>query len=179
VHLNVYLSGGARGCALTPAGLNAGHNVHNLAVLEALARAKEAVAAGVAADASGPRRSGTGLPGDELRIDALPFVDFRDTRREGVARIASYPGCGSTTNEAGREVLYRLELAQPTNVRAFVISLGAADIDLHVLSSPSGEGCVSRNDRVVTRQLAAGTWWLSLDTFQAAAGEYLLVVMAD
>jgi hypothetical protein len=179
VHLNVFLSGGARGCVLTSAGLGFGHNARNLATLEALSRTWTALTTGVAPETTAPRRGGTGLPGDELVISTLPFVDVRDTRTDGVARLASYPGCGSTAAETGREVLYRLELTQPTALRAFVVSLGTADVDLHLLSAPSGDACVSRHDRLVTRQLPAGTWWLSVDTFHDAAGEYLLVVMAD
>ena len=184
VHLNVYVSGSVKGCALTPAGLGYGHNTRNLVTLESLSRTWSAVAAGTAPDATAPRISGTGLPGDEVVISSLPFVDVRDTRTDGVARLDSYPGCASAANESGREVLYRLELAQATNVRVFVVSLGTADIDVHLLSDPaSGQSCVVRNDKFFVRQLAAGTYWLSLDTYQSAsgvlAGEYLVGVIAE
>jgi len=184
IHLNVYAPNVVRGCVLTTAGLGFGHNVRNLATLEALSRAWGAVSANSVPDATAPRRTGTGLPGAEIPITSLPFVDSRDTRIDGVARLDSYPGCASTANESGREVLYRLELAQPTNVRIFVVSLGTADIDVHLLSDPaSGQACVARNDKVITRALPAGTHWLSLDTFQSSAGvlagEYILSVLAD
>ncbi|MFZ5440568.1 MAG: SGNH/GDSL hydrolase family protein [Myxococcota bacterium] len=178
IHLSVFGAGGARACVFTPAGLGAGHNVRNLVVLEALARARAAVVEGVASDDLAPRREGSGLPGDELVIDALPFVDPRDTRTAGTARMGSYPGCGALA-EGGREVLYRLELRQPTAVRAFVVSPGGADVDLHLLSALTGEACLARGDRLLTRQLAAGRYWLSVDSTAAQAGEYLLVVMAD
>jgi hypothetical protein len=124
------------------------------------------------------------LRGDEIVIDSLPFVDVRDTRTDGVARIDTYPGCASAANESGREVLYRLELSQPTNVRVFVVSLGTSDIDVHLMSdTTSGQSCVVRNDKFFVRQLAAGTHWLSLDTYQSAAGvlpgEYLVGVIAE
>jgi hypothetical protein len=185
IHLNVYTpAGSARGCVMTAAGLDFGHNVRNLATLEGLDRAWRAVEDGTAFDTTAPRRSGSGRPGEEIVISSLPFVDDRDTRVDGAANIDHYPGCGSAANESGREVLYRLELAQPTNVRAFVISLGTADIDIHLLSAAGpGSACVVRNDKVITRQLSAGTYWLSLDTYQGSGGllpgEYVLVVMAD
>ncbi len=184
VHLNVYVSGSVKGCALTAAGLGFGHNTRNLVTLEGLSRAWGAVESGAAPDATAPRIQGTGLPGDEVVISSLPFVDVRDTRVDGVARIDSYPGCAATQNESGREVLYRLELSQPTNVRVFVVSLGTSDVDVHLLSEPtSGQSCVARNDKVIVRQLAAGTHWLSLDTYQSAAGmlpgEYLVGVIAE
>ncbi|MFO0598268.1 MAG: SGNH/GDSL hydrolase family protein [Myxococcaceae bacterium] len=184
VHLNVYFpSAGARGCVFTTSGLGYGHNVRNLATQEGLDRAWRATTQGTAPDAMGPRMSGTGKRGDAIVIPSLPFVDARDTRVDGEANLASYPGC-STTNESGPEVLYRLELTQSINLRAFVVSLGTADIDLHLLSAPdSGQACLARNDKVITRALTPGTYWLSLDTYQASTGvlpgEYLLVVMAE
>ena len=180
VHLNVYVPSGARGCVMNTTGLGFGHNTRNLATLEGVSRAWDAVSGRAAPDATAPRIQGTGLPGDEVVITSLPFVDVRDTRTDGVARINTYPGCGSAANESGREVLYRLELAQPTNVRVFVVSLGTSDIDVHLMSdTSSGQSCVARNDKFIVRQLAAGTHYLSLDTFQAAGGEYLVGVIAE
>lgn len=183
VHLNSYTtSAGVRACVLNSAGLDFGQNVRNLATLETLDRAWRAVTSGTVADATTPRIVGSGLPGDEVVIDALPFVDSRDTRVEGAANIASYPGC-TTTNESGPEVLYKLTLTQQTNLRAFVVSLGNSDIDLHLLSAPNGTDCLARNDKVIAQTLQAGTYWLSLDTYESSAavlpGEYLLVVMAE
>lgn len=184
VHLNVYVPGAVRPCVLNATGLGFGHNTRNLHTLEALSRAWDAVEGRAAPDATAPRIAGTGLPGDEVVINSLPFVDVRDTRIDGVARLNTYPGCASTANESGREVLYRLELSQPTNVRVFVVSLGSADVDVHLLSDPnSGQACVVRNDKFFVRQLAAGTHFLSLDTFQSSAGvlagEYLVGVLAE
>jgi lysophospholipase L1-like esterase len=184
VHLSTYFtSAGARGCVFAAAGLDFGQNVRNLATLEALDRAWRAVESNTASDSTAPRILGTGLPGDEVVISSLPFVDARDTRIDGAANIASYPGCNATQNESGREVLYRLEVTQALNLRAFVVSLGTSDVDLHLLSSPSGAGCLQRNDKVITRALTPGTYWLSLDTYEGSGGplpgEYLLVVMAE
>lgn len=184
VHLNVYVPSSVRACSFTAAGLAFGHNTRNLATLEALSRTWDAVERRVAPDAAAPRIRGTGLPGDEVVISSLPFVDVRDTRTDGVARINAYPGCAAAANESGREVLYRLELAQPTNVRVFVVSLGTSDIDVHLLSdTTSGQSCVVRNDKFFVRQLAAGTHYLSLDTYQSSAGvlagEYLVGVIAE
>lgn len=184
VHLNVYATTTARGCLLTGSALDFGHNRRNLLTLAALDRAWSAVEGRPPPDDDVPRRPGRGVLGDPVVIDALPFVDARDTRVDGAARLDAYPGCQSAANEGGREVLYRLDLAQPAQVRAFVVAVGGADVDVHVLSSPeSGQACVQRHDRLVVRQLAAGTHWLALDTYVAdgapLAGEYVLVVMAE
>ncbi|MEW6430051.1 MAG: SGNH/GDSL hydrolase family protein [Myxococcota bacterium] len=184
VHLNVYAPSGARGCVLTPAGLGYGHNTRNLLTLEALARARGAVLGEAAPDATAPLRGGDGTLASPIVIDGLPFVDVRDTRVDGERRVASYPGCASAANESGPEVLYRLELAQPATVRAFVVSLSGVDVDVHLLSAPGdGQACLARNDKVVVRALAAGTSWLALDTYVSGgvelAGEYLLAVLVD
>ena len=184
VHLNVYVPTGVRGCVFTAAGLGFGHNTRNLHTLEGLSRAWDAVEGRPAPDQTAPRIRGTGLPGDEIVITSLPFVDVRDTRTDGVARINSYPGCASTANESGPEVLYKLELTQPTNVRVFVVSTGTSDIDVHLMSDTnSGQSCVVRNDKFFVRQLAAGTHYLSLDTYQSSSsvlpGEYLVGVIAE
>lgn len=183
VHLNVYTPGGARGCVLNATGLDYGNNVRNLLTLEALDRARRAVAEGLASDDTAPRRSGSGLPADPIDITALPFVDVRDTRVDGASNVARYDSC-STANEGGPEVLYRLVLDHPAHLRLFVVSRTGADVDLHLLSGPDGvTDCVARNDKVLVQDLAAGTWWLSLDTFVNASGalpgEYLLVVLEE
>ncbi len=179
IHLASY-SGGA--CQFTPAGLEFGHNLRNLATLEALDRTRRAVESGATPDSSTWRILGSGLPNEEIAIDELPFVDSRDTRIDGAANIASYPGC-TNTNESGAEVLYKLNLTHTTNLRAYVISLGDADIDLHLLSAPNGTDCLTRNDKVIAQTLQPGTYWLSLDTYESSTavlpGEYLLVVMAE
>ncbi|MDP2274188.1 MAG: SGNH/GDSL hydrolase family protein [Archangium sp.] len=184
VHLNVYVLGAVRPCVLNAAGLAFGHNVRNLHTLEGLSRAWDAVEGRAAPDTTAPRIEGTGLPGDEVLISSLPFVDVRDTRTDGVARINAYSGCASAANESGREVLYKLELSQPTTVRVFVVSLGSADIDVHLLRDVnSGQSCVVRHDKFLVRQLSAGTHYLSLDTYQSSAGvlagEYLVGVIAE
>jgi hypothetical protein len=66
----------------------------------------------------------------------------------------------------------------------FVVSLNGSDIDIHLLSAPDGASCIERNDtQIIRTNLAAGTWWLSLDTFvssgTAKSGEFLLGVMTD
>ena len=183
VHLNVYAPSGARGCVLTTAGLQYGSNVRNLVTLEALARAADALASRPAPDATAPVRTGDGSQPRPIVIDALPFVDVRDTRTAGSSNIDRYPGCSSTADEAGPEVLYRLDLAQPTTVRAFVVSLGSSDVDVHLLADPpSGAACLLRNDKVIVTTLQPGRYWLSLDTYVSAGtpkpGEYLVAVLA-
>lgn len=183
VHLNVFtVSGLARGCLLTTQGLQYGHNVRNLLTLEALTRLRGAVLSSVAPDAAAPTRQGAGTSVDPFVVEALPFVDVRDTRTMGERRIASYSGC-STANEGGPEVLYRFEVTRPMTVRATVAMVGTtADVDVHLLrGSPTGAACVTRHDKTFTAALTPGTYYFSLDTYVSAGrelpGEYALVVL--
>ncbi|MBL8923515.1 MAG: SGNH/GDSL hydrolase family protein [Myxococcaceae bacterium] len=182
LHLNVYApTGGARGCLLTSAGLAYGNNVRNLLTLEALARARGAVTAGQSSDTAAPTLAGSGTAVEPLVIPSLPFVDVRDTARDGARGVATWSGC-STANEGGPEVVYRLEATRAQTVRATVVSLGASDIDVHLLrDTVTASSCVSRNDKTVTFAVTPGAWFLVLDTFVSSgverAGEYALVVM--
>lgn len=184
IHLNVYAPGGsARGCVLTATGLDYGHNTRNLLTLQSLDRARAALGGQPAPDAPGTPLAGAGTLGDPFIIPSLPFVDFRDTRAGATNRVSAWTGC-STANEGGPEFLYRLTLTQPANLRAVVVSLGTADIDVHVVDATgSAAGCLARADRVVTAPLAPGTYHLALDTFVTGgvplSGEYLVAVLAD
>lgn len=175
VHLQTY-SGGA--CKLTAAGLAQGNNVRNLIVLEALDRIRRTVLGSEAApDADAPRLAGTGSPGDPFVIGALPFADRRNTATDGADAIAMY-GC-ATQDERGNELYYKLELAAPAMIHAYVIDTDA-DIDLHLLAgAPTADACVARGDTAVERQLAPGTYYLVADTYAGKAGDYTIVVMAD
>ena len=184
VHLNVYAPSGTRGCVFTAAGLDYGHNNRNLLTLEALDRARRAVLNQAAPDTAGaPALAGQGTLASPFVVPSLPFVDLRDTRSGAANRISTYSSC-SNANEGGPEVLYRFTLTQPTALRAIVVSLGGADIDVHVLdSSALPQGCIARADKVATAQLQPGTYHLSLDSYvsggTALAGEYLVVLLAD
>ncbi|MHB8873224.1 MAG: SGNH/GDSL hydrolase family protein [Myxococcaceae bacterium] len=185
VHLNVYFPPvGTRGCDLTATGLRYGHNTRNLLNLTALDRARGALEGQPAPDATAPVQRGSGTLADPFVIDSLPFTDARDTSKSGANRISSYSGCASMADESGPELLYRLDLAQPVNLRAFVVSLRGSDIDLHLLGpGADAAACLARADKVVTRALPAGSYFLSLDTYVASgavkSGEYLLVVLAE
>ncbi|MBI5518068.1 MAG: SGNH/GDSL hydrolase family protein [Deltaproteobacteria bacterium] len=185
IHLNVYTQGGAaRGCVFTPEGLRYGHNQRNLFTLEAFQRVLGALRDGRAPDREAPRLSGSGTPSEPYEITSLPFGDLRNTATGGVRALGRYPGCMSAADEGGAEYYYRLRVDRPTRLRAVVVTRGTTDVDVHLMdASLRPEGCVARDDRVVTREVPAGTWHLVLDTYVSGgverAGEYLLVVLQD
>ncbi len=185
VHLQ---SPSAGACVFTAAGLEYGNNVRNLATMETLDLLKGILFDNdPAPDSTAPTLAGTGDRNDPFVIDvtALPFGDVRNTAAGGFDLIDKYTGCSATQDESGTEFWYRIELTEPTKLRALVLDRGAVDIDVHVLDS-TGEasGCIARDDtQVVTPVLAAGTYFVVLDTFVktgvAQSGEYLFVLLKE
>ncbi len=185
LHFNVYTVGTApRGCVFTPEGLRYGHNVRNLRTLEALDRTLAVVRGATAPDADAPRLAGEGTPTAPFVVAAMPFGDARNTATGGTRAIARY-ACRSTADESGAEFYYRVTVAAATRVRALVITRGAVDVDLHLLTGGvTGERCVARDDRMLVADLAAGTHTFVVDTFVGAdgaarAGEYLFVLVRE
>lgn len=180
VHPNV--TGG--GCVFTTAGLGYGYNQRNLLVISALDRARRVIAGEAAPDDAVPRMVGAGSSADPFVVDRFPFTDLRDTRSAGASAWASYPAC-SAANEGGNELVYRIELSRAARIHAWVFDRGTTDVDLHLLDARgTPAGCLLRNDTEVSLDAAAGTYFLSVDTYVDAAlatraGEYLLVVLLE
>ncbi|MGN6104940.1 MAG: SGNH/GDSL hydrolase family protein, partial [Kofleriaceae bacterium] len=164
--------GGA--CLLTTTGLAYGFNVRNLITLEALARARAALA-GTPADASAPVRAGTGRAAAPFAA-TLPLADLGDTR-VGEALRASYPGCSGA--RTGHEVVYRFDLAAQTTIDAAVVDRGSVDVDLVVVTGSLDGPCVAAGDRTVTATVGPGPVYLVADArSQAADGEFVVVAAA-
>lgn len=178
-------SGGA--CVLTPQGLQYGHNVRNLAVLEALARVEAVVVDHVPALDSDPetvpRLSGEGSPAAPFQIPFLPFTDLRSTASSPHSDLDVYSGCGANQNESGPERLYRIDVASRVRIRATVHDLGTTDVDLHLLgATPTVGACLQRDHQIVEATLDPGTYHFALDSFvsnsgQVRSGEYLFTVI--
>ena len=184
VHPNSFPGGG--GCALTGDGLQYGYNLRNLLALEGLDRARRAVL-GEAPDAAGSGRAplaGAGTSADPLVIDGLPFTHAGDTARSTQRDLDLYDGCAAEADESGPEVVYRLEVTEPTAIHLVVIDSEAVDVDLHLLrGDPSASSCVDRDDREIARVLEPGTWFVVIDSYVAAgteqAGSYLVAAVAE
>jgi hypothetical protein len=178
VHLEPY---GQGACRLTAAGLDYGCNVRNLLVLDGLDRLRRAALEGESFDPDGEPLAGSGLAEDPFAIDGFPFTDLRDTSLEGQGRIHRYPGCGSSADESGPELVYTFELSARRTIRALVFDRGEVDIDLHLLGEGlTGEDCLMRDDSDIETTLDAGRYHLVLDSYvssgEVLAGEYLLVL---
>jgi hypothetical protein len=185
IHPSVYRSDGARrACNFEPAGLMYGYNWRNLLTIQAFAGLVQTLIFDEPApDPAQPRMQGDGTVEAPLLIDALPFVDARDTTEGPSDIFDDYPGCNADQDESGSEWIYRFELDRPAVVQAFVLDRGDVDIDLHLLSAPDPAACLERGHQTIEASLDAGTYYLVADTFVARAGErsgpFLIGLRAD
>lgn len=167
-------------CSFDAASVGYGYNTRNLRTVEALERARRAVAMMPAPD-SATELLGAGTPADPIQIPGLPFVDLRTTESAASDAIDAYQGFNCQgADESGPEVIYKLTIPLDTSIRAIVFDRGGVDVDLHLLSSPDEGGCITRNDTTLTGPLKAGTYYIAVDTLGAALpGEFALIVLED
>ena len=163
-------------CDLTATGLQSGYNVRNLITIEALDRARAALA-GQASDATAATRSGSGHHIDPVQA-TLALSDLGDTR-DGDSLFDTYSGCG-VTGQKGHELVYRLDLAATLTIDAYVVDRGATDVDVHILAgSLLPASCVATGDQQASATVGPGAVYVVVDTAGASAdGEFLLVVQA-
>ena len=180
LHLEAY-DGGA--CIFDEEGLQHGYNMRNLVALEVLDRAVAVLEDDSDwLDAAEPSLEGKGTPEEPWVIGALPFTDVRNTAMEGAPFVDVYPGCGSSSDESGPELWYRLDVAETVRIRAIALDMEGVDIDIHLVDdSATGEGCIERGDTFVEETLEPGTYHFVLDTWVSdgtpLAGEHLFVLV--
>jgi peptidoglycan/LPS O-acetylase OafA/YrhL len=138
-------------CVLTSSGLEHGYNVRNLITLEALARARKALA-GTAPDPAAATRTGNGTASEPF-VGALPLVDL-GTAQDGV--------------------VYQLQLAAATTIDAHVVDRGTVDVELCIRV---GASCIATGDAHASATVGPGEVTVIVTPRTAgSAGEFLLVV---
>jgi hypothetical protein len=163
LHPSVSPSGG---CVLTSDGLQYGYNVRNLVTVEALARARAALQ-GTPADTSAPVRAGTGSVAEPF-TGTLPLVDLGDTR---VGHVHIDHGCGASS---GRELAYRISVAAPATIDAYVVDRPGTDVDVRIIAAGT---CLAAGDNGASAAVQAGTVDVLVDArAPGSEGEYVLVV---
>ena len=191
VHPSFCRSGVATACRFDSAScggrrfLEYGYNVLNLVALEALSRVKRVVADGAPPlDPAPPRLAGRGTWAEPFVAGALPFVDVRDPRRDGVFAVKSY-GCKGARAAPGPEVVYRLKLSRPASVRVSVLDGtsrldGPALLSVNLLDgSGKPRGCLRSAERSVAATLPAGTYHVAVDSLEARGGGEFAIVVAE
>lgn len=121
----------------------------------------------------GPSSGTTLAPRDIL---AFPFEDFRWTAGAASDLIDSY-SCAPDTDESGPEMLYRFVAATSGTLHVVVGDDSGVDVDVHVLTAPSGDACLARHDSEVSVEVGPGEVWIALDTYVGSRefpGPYVL-----
>jgi len=182
IHLQSYSNAnGSHSCWFDANGLTEGMNQRNLITLEALDRSRRFFLQNEMPEKRPADIVGEGTWASPYEIDALPFVDDRNTQGTTTSEVDKY-SC-SAANEGGPEIVYRLKLDSQKNLRIRVVDAGATDIDVHFLSDPGGANtCLARSDKVLDVTAGPGTFWISADTYVDASGNtltgpYLLTVL--
>ncbi|MBP6848422.1 MAG: hypothetical protein KA201_31970 [Kofleriaceae bacterium] len=107
-----------------------------------------------------------GSRGAPAPIASLPFhVDA--TTVDGPGRYFNRYACAPTAIEDGREWVYQVELCQPGQLTATVTDGAGVDVDVHLLSALTEDACVARDDASLTAEVAAGTYYVVVDSFVA------------
>ncbi len=104
-----------------------------------------------------------------INIPSLPYQDTRNTENSFCKQF-NYYSCASSTNESGAEYLYKFEIKQRGELQASVTSGTGVDIDIHLLTEPSPNKCIIRNDKSFKVKLEPGVYYIAADTFVGSTG---------
>jgi hypothetical protein len=116
-----------------------------------------------------------GDPDEPLPVATFPFVHASTT----AGRLAAFQryGCAPSIPEGGSEVVYAVPVTGPGTLSAWVDGDEApVDIDVHLLSSLARDAdgtasdCLARGNRSASATVAAGLYYVIVDTYESAAG---------
>ncbi|MFH1529990.1 MAG: hypothetical protein ABIK09_04540 [Pseudomonadota bacterium] len=102
-----------------------------------------------------------------ILIDALPYTDWRDGAEAPSDLFDAYSPCAPQTDESGPGWLYVLELHESGMLRATLdeVEGDGVDMDVHILTAPLADACISRGHAKATAWLEPGTYWIAVDTW--------------
>ncbi|MCK5808038.1 hypothetical protein KAH37_03520 [bacterium] len=113
----------------------------------------------------------SGTIANPIVIGSFPYSDSGNTRNL-VSHVIDTYSASPSTKEFGPEFIYRFTLAEPGTLTAGVADLqSGVDNDIHLLSSLNLNGddqavdTIARNDSEVSEHLAAGVYYLVVDSY--------------
>jgi hypothetical protein len=109
-----------------------------------------------------------GTSTNPIPIDALPFVDQRDTRDSSERHIDRYD-CGPS-DEAGTEWWYLLQVVEPGLLIATVEDGEQVDVDVHLLTGTTPDSCLDRDDVSAAAFVTPGLVYVVVDTWRDQQG---------
>ncbi len=125
-----------------------------------------------------PTPTPTATPVPRLDTDSATFawcgsVIYGTTQNKS-NNVSSY-GCRPHWPETGPEVVYRIELNRTQSFSA-AFRMTTADLDLFLLRSAFPESCVAAGDNYLALEASPGLYYLVVDGYDGAVGDYVLKV---
>ena len=119
-----------------------------------------------------------------FRVETFPYEMDGDTADSSASEFAVYDTTEcSKANEGGPEVVYVLNLKEPSTVRVIVADGPEVDVDVHLLMGDDPAACIARGDSEITEWVPPGRYVVIVDTFVsggvAKAGPYHLAITVD
>lgn len=131
--------------------------------------------AGSPLDAGLEPDAGVPCPAGQVCVDHFPFTHAADTSVPGSSVLSAY-GCAPNLDESGNEVIYRVTVPATGFLSAAVRESPGVDVDVHILSALDAQACLSRGNFHAKADVAAGTYYVVVDTYVASgvpqAGAY-------
>ena len=118
----------------------------------------------------------TGTIGEPIEIEQFPYSDLRWTAGAASDQLDRY-SCAPDTDESGPEMLYTFSVAEAGTLRLTVSDDDGVDVDLHLLTGPTADDCLTRDDSAIEQWVEPGVYWISIDTYVGGSefpGPYLL-----
>ncbi|MEZ4230653.1 MAG: hypothetical protein R3B89_15870 [Polyangiaceae bacterium] len=104
-----------------------------------------------------------------IPIQSFPYSDERDTTSASSDAVDTYD-CAPGTSESGPEVVYQVDVPEAGRLSVSVADADGVDVDVHLLDSPSGAGCLVRDDASFDYDIAAGSYYVVVDTWADSNG---------
>ena len=99
---------------------------------------------------------------------------YSNDTHTGANNVSRY-GCRLAWDESGPEVVYRIELEQSQPLSATLLEADA-DVDLFLLRYAYPDSCIAAGDSTLAAQAEPGVYFLAVDGYQGAAGNFALRV---
>jgi hypothetical protein len=112
-----------------------------------------------------PDGGGVSCPPGITCVTTFPFSDMNDTSNAALPSMLNMYSCSASTNEGGREAIYRVEVPFDGFLSAAVDEASGVDVDVHILSALDASQCLSRGNFHAKADVTAGTYWVVVDTF--------------
>ncbi|MCA9520297.1 MAG: SUMF1/EgtB/PvdO family nonheme iron enzyme [Myxococcales bacterium] len=105
-------------------------------------------------------------------VETFPFTHSANTLNPADQLVQTYTPCAPSTNEGGGEFVYQVTIPADGALTVSVDDLSGdfVDVDVHILTAPSSDACIARDNKSVSKKLVAGTYYVVVDTWVDSTG---------